>query len=102
MSRKVKGMVSLEGVTYRIVRVATGSYAVVRIWDDQEVGSFQTAPALGIDARLVEPALLLEVARLAIHTAKTSYVGFPAPLPTAVASAAMRRPGSTPPPFPAS
>ena len=102
MSRKVKGMVSLEGVTYRIVRVAQGSYAVIRVLDDQEVGSFQTAPALGVEARLVEPALLREVARLAIHTAKTSYVGFPAPLPSAIASAAMRRPSSTPPPFPAS
>ena len=103
MSRKVKGMVSLQGVTYRIVRVATGSYSVVRIRDDREVGSFQTAPALGIEARLVEPELLREVARLAIHTAKTSYAGFPAAraVPEA-ASATLRRPNSSMPPAPAS
>jgi hypothetical protein len=98
MSRKVKGMVSLQGVTYRIVRVATGSYSVVRIRDDREVGSFQTAPALGIEASLIEPDLLREVARLAIHTAKTSYAGFPAaqPVPES-AGVALRRPSSMPP-----
>jgi len=101
MSRKVKEMVSLAGVTYRIVRVATGSYSVVRIRDDQEVGSFNTAPELGIEARLVEPALLREVARLAIHTAKTSYVGFRVPMPSPEVASAMRRPSSTPPPLPA-
>jgi len=103
MSRKVKGMVSLEGVTYRIVRLARGSYSVVRICDDREVGSFKTAPALGVEASLVEPALLREIAQLAIHTAKTSYVGFPAPLPPPppAASASMRQPSSTPPPLPA-
>ena len=115
MSRKVKGMVSLQGVTYRIVRVATGSYSVVRIRDDQEVGAFKTAPSLGIEARLVAPELLREVARLAIHTAKTSYAGFPAPLAPSVAAgssaaasvplvsqsvnASLHRPSSTPPPL---
>ena len=101
MSRKVKGMVSLQGVTYRIVRVALGSYSVIRIRDDREVGSFKTAPALGIEASLIEPTLLREVARLAIHTAKTSYAGFPAtriaPEVQSSASSALRRPSSTPP-----
>jgi hypothetical protein len=100
MTKKVKGMVRLEGVTYRIVRVESGSYTVVRIWDDQDVGSFTTAPRLGFQARLVEPELLREVARLAIHTAKTSYVGFPAPvLPDATVR--QQRPSSMPPPIPA-
>ena len=110
MEKKVKGMVQLAGVTYRIVRVAPGSYSVVRITDDQHVGSFHLAPQLGIEAQLVEPALLREVARLAIHTAKTSYVGFPRPdlsavpsansnaTPSALASGAYRR-SSSPPPF---
>jgi hypothetical protein len=102
MSRKVKGMVHLEGVTYRIVRVTTGSYSVVRIPDDQEVGSFTTAPALGLEARLVELDVLREVARLAIHTAKTSSVGFPAPVaPPEVAKVDLRTPSSMPPPLPA-
>jgi hypothetical protein len=98
MSIKVKGMVHLEGVTYRIVRIASSWYSVVRIQDDQEVGSFKTAPALGVEARLIEPELLREVARSAIHAGKTSSVGFPAPLPPAVsaapASAGQRRPGN--------
>ena len=106
MARKVKGMVQLSGVTYRIVRVASGSYSVVRISDDTEVGMFSLAPALGIDARLIEPDLLREVARLAIHTAKTSYVGFPRPELAAIEAAkaaqaaVARRPSTLPPPQP--
>jgi hypothetical protein len=102
MTRKVKGMVQLDGVTYRIVRIATGSYSVIRIRDDQDVGSFKTAPALGIEARLVEPNVLREIARLAIHTAKTSYAGFPAPLAPQPAAVVRRPPSSMPPPAPAS
>ncbi len=113
MSRKVKGMVQLAGITYRIVRVAAGSYSVVRISDDLDVGSFHLAPQLGIEARNVDSGVLREVARLAIHTAKTSYVGFPRPelpslpvaaMPTAsmpaASTIAARRPSSMPPPVP--
>ncbi|MEI9936514.1 MAG: hypothetical protein WDO69_04745 [Pseudomonadota bacterium] len=104
MASKVKGMVQLAGVTYRIVRVAPGSYSVVRISDDVDVGRFHLAPALGIEAHGVEPALLREVARLAIHTAKTSYVGFTRPdlsgLEVASANAARRSPSSLPPALP--
>jgi hypothetical protein len=104
MANKVKGMVQLAGVTYRIVRVAQGSYSVVRISDDMAVGRFKLAPALGIEAQGVEPALLREVARLAIHTAKTSYLGFARPdlagLEVASANAARRSPSSMPPAVP--
>ena len=104
MARKVKGMVQLAGITYRIVRVATGSYSVVRISDDTEVGTFNLAPALAIEARLIDPAVMREVARLAIHTAKTSYVGFARPelaaIEAAQAAQAARRPSSMPPAIP--
>jgi hypothetical protein len=103
MASKVKGMVQLAGVTYRIVRVAQGSYSVVRISDDSDVGCFHLAPTLGIEARGVEPALLREVARLAIHTAKTSYVGFRpdlAGLEVASANPARRSRSSLPPALP--
>ncbi len=124
MARKVKGMVRLAGVTYRIVRVAVGSYSVVRISDDRDVGGFSLAPALGFETRGLDLGLLREVARLAIHTAKTSYVGFARPdlavidagmaaatsaaatdgrtaAPSAAsASAAARRPSSMPPAVP--
>src|SRR6478752_2419251 len=90
MASKVKGMVQLAGITYRIVRVAHGSYSVVRISDDMDVGRFHLAPAL-----------LREVARLAIHTAKTSYAGFARPnlagLEAASANASRRSPSSLPP-----
>ena len=104
MARKVKGMVQLAGITYRIVRVSSGSYSVVRISDDLDVGDFHLAPTLGIEARRIEPALLREVARLAIHTAKTSYVGFPRPEMSAIqaattAAAVLPRPSSMPPPL---
>jgi hypothetical protein len=101
MSRKVKGMVQLEGVTYRIVRISAGAYNVVRIRDDQDVGSFTTAPALGIEARAIEPAVLREVARLAIHSAKTSYAGFPAQRGSEAPRQVAHTPSSTPPPLPA-
>jgi hypothetical protein len=79
MTRKVKGMVLVAGVTYRIVRVGTGAYSAVRIQDDEEVGSFTTSPALSVDARLVSADLLRDIARFAIHSARTSSVCIPAP-----------------------
>jgi hypothetical protein len=99
MARKVKGMVHLAGVTYRIVRVALGSYTVVRISDDRDVGGFSLAPALGYEARGIELETLREVARLAIHTAKTSYMGFARPdLAVIDAGMAAAKTVSTPPP----
>jgi len=99
-------MVQLAGITYRIVRIERGSYSVVRISDDMNVGRFHLAPALGIEPQGVEPALLREVARLAIHTAKTSYAGFARPdvarLDVAVATAGRRSPSSLPPAVPPS
>lgn len=106
MASKVKGMVQLAGVTYRIVRIERGSYSVVRICDDMDVGRFYLAPALGVEPRGVESALLREVARLAIHSAKTSYAGFARPdltaLDAASAKVAGRSPSSLPPALPPS
>ena len=106
MASKVKGMVQLAGITYRIVRLERGSYSVVRISDDKNVGHFHLAPALGVEPLGVEPALLREVARLAIHTAKTSYAGFARPDLAGVevvgANAARRSPSSLPPAVPPS
>jgi hypothetical protein len=76
MSTKVKGMVQLEGLTYRIVRVAQGSYNVVRIHDDSDVGSFRTGPGLPVEPRQIEPAVLMQIARMAIQSAKTSVPKF--------------------------
>lgn len=100
MTKKVKGMVQLGGVTYRIVRVNAGAYSVVRIADDCEVGSFRTAPTLEVEAHGVAPALLREVARLAIHLAKTSYVAFRSPVAGHGAeSSPVVHPSTVPPPL---
>lgn len=105
MARKVKGMVQLAGVTYRIVRIAVGAYSVIRISDDVEVGGFRLAPQLGIEACRIEPALMREIARLAIHSAKTSYVNFSRPDLAAIQAAAKavspRTPSTVPPRSPA-
>jgi hypothetical protein len=97
MASKVKGMVQLEGMTYRIVRLAAGSYSVVRIRDDLDVGGFHTSPGLPLEARLVDPALLRQIARSAIHSAKTSFRGMPRVVPTGTTDKAGGR-NSKPPP----
>jgi len=73
--RVVKGMVQVAGTTYRVVRVAQGSYEVVRILDDARVGSFRSTPRVEIVAQSIDAALMLEIARAAIQGAKTSWVG---------------------------
>jgi len=71
----VKGMVLVDGVTYRIVRTSRSRYDVVRISDDTLVGTFMSAPRVEIIASTVDQGLLREVARTAIQGAKTSWVG---------------------------
>lgn len=71
----VKGMVVVDGVTYRIVRTSRANYQVVRISDDATVGAFQSAPRLEVLSAKIEHGLLREVARTAIQGAKTSWVG---------------------------
>jgi len=101
-TRAVKGMVAVAGKTYRIVRVESGHYAVVRLLDDVQVGTFRSRPKLDIHPEKIESALLLAIARQAIHAAKTSWVGHVAPNPASVRSAdALERPSrvsSNPPP----
>ncbi len=71
----IKGMVQVAGRTYNIVRVARGQYSVIRILDDQRVGSFTSRPTAAVTADGIEPALLREIMRVDIHGAKTSWVG---------------------------
>jgi hypothetical protein len=75
MSQVVKGMVHLEGTTYRIVRIKRGQYSVVRVLDDVAVGSFTSGAAIEISPQGIDPGLLRDVVRLAIQGAKTSWVG---------------------------
>jgi hypothetical protein len=75
MQPVVKGMVQVAGTTYRIVRLGSKRYEVVRIRDDLPVGIFQSSPRLEIDASSIDPALMREIARVAIQKGKTSWVG---------------------------
>ena len=71
----VKGMVLVDGATYRIVRTQRSHYEVVRISDDSIVGAFRSSPRLELTSTLIDPKLLREIARTAIQGAKTSWVG---------------------------
>jgi hypothetical protein len=73
--RAVKGMVLVDGNTYRIVRVAAAQYDVVRVLDDARVGSFKSKPFLDLTPVSIEEGLLREIALTAIRGAKTSWVG---------------------------
>jgi hypothetical protein len=70
----VKGMVQVGGTTYRIVRLERGHYEVIRILDDERLGTFRPRPKLEITSS-VDEKLVVRVARAAIQTGKTSWVG---------------------------
>ncbi|MGC4092966.1 MAG: hypothetical protein QM756_34785 [Polyangiaceae bacterium] len=96
-------MVAVAGKTYRIVRVESGHYAVVRLLDDVQVGTFRSYPKLDVSPTQIDSVLLLAIARQAIRAAKTSWIGsIPPTPPVASAEAFAERPegrmSSTPPP----
>jgi hypothetical protein len=72
-----KGMVQVEGKTYRIVRLRAGGYEVVRVLDDVRVGRFELGPPITTHADHVEVPLLRAIARAAIQQARTTWVGIP-------------------------
>ena len=71
----IKGMVQVDGSTYRIVRVSQASYEVIRVLDDTCVGAFRSSPSIEVTPRLIDADLLREIARTAVKGAKTSWVG---------------------------
>jgi len=75
MSQVVKGMVQVQGTTYRIVRIKRGSYSVVRVLDDVVVGSFTAGSAVEVTPQGIDETVMREIARLAIQGAKTTWVG---------------------------
>ena len=78
-----KGMVSVDGITYRIERMAPETYGVVRLNDDAHVGTFTTGRELRVFAEGIDPLLLELIARDAVMTAKTSWVMHARPSPPA-------------------
>lgn len=75
MSLVVKGMVQVEGTTYRIVRLKRGHYKVVRVLDDASVGVFSVGNSFEMAPEGIEGELMREIARVAIQGAKTTWVG---------------------------
>ena len=76
MNRVVKGMVQIAGSTYRIERGEAHRYAVIRIADDAQIGTFLSRPPFDVSPTAgVEAGLLREIARAAMKSAKTSWVG---------------------------
>ena len=75
MGLVVKGMVQVEGTTYRIVRIKRGHYKVVRVLDDVSVGSFSVGSTFEMAPDGIEGDLMREIARVAIQGAKTTWVG---------------------------
>jgi hypothetical protein len=71
----VKGMVQVEGTTYRIVRIKRGHYKVVRVLDDASVGGFSVGSSFEMAPEGIDGELMREIARVAIQGAKTTWVG---------------------------
>jgi hypothetical protein len=70
----VKGMIQVEGATYRIARVLPHVYEVVRILDNQVAGWF-TSDLSVIAPHAVDLLTLRIVAQEAVKKGKTSWVG---------------------------
>jgi hypothetical protein len=75
MAVVVKGMVQVEGTTYRIVRITRGHYNVVRVLDDIAVGTFSAGKTFEMTPIGIDAELLREIARVAIQGAKTTWAG---------------------------
>ncbi len=75
MGVNVKGMVQVDGTTYRIVRVKRGQYKVVRVLDDLSVGTFSVGTTFEMVPEGIEGELMREIARVAIQGAKTTWLG---------------------------
>lgn len=71
----VKGMVQVDGTTYRIVRLKRGHYKVIRVLDDASVGMFSVGTTFEMTPEGIDGELMREIARVAIQGAKTTWVG---------------------------
>jgi len=68
----VKGMVTVDGVTYRIERIDQGRYAAFSLMDDSELGVFRTCVPIEVEDGAPDPSLLERVGRAAIRSGRTS------------------------------
>lgn len=75
-----RGMLQVRGITYRIERTEPHCYAVVRLLDDIEVGTFRTLPTLRIRTAQIDLTVLRDIVRAALRSARTSAVMHAAPV----------------------
>ncbi|MEO6603791.1 MAG: hypothetical protein ABIQ16_28165 [Polyangiaceae bacterium] len=75
METVIKGMVQVDGATYRIVRLKHGQYNVVRILDDVSEQAFEGWAALEVQSVGIAGALTRSITRVAVQRAKISCVG---------------------------
>ena len=69
-----KGMVQCSGQTYRIMKIGSGSYEVIRILDDVRMGRFDVSPRLRVRPEGgVAQDLLVAIALTALKEAKLSW-----------------------------
>jgi hypothetical protein len=73
MQTTVRGMVQVNSVTYRIVRVRAGQYDVVRLLDDATIGMFSLGGQSGVSLEGNAPEVVREVARAALQGGRTSW-----------------------------
>jgi hypothetical protein len=67
-------MVQCSGTTYRIMKIGSGSYEVVRILDDVRMGTFDVSPRLRVRPENgAAQNLLVEIALTALKEAKLSW-----------------------------
>jgi hypothetical protein len=76
----VKGVVVVGRVSYRVTKLNAGKYEVVRILDDQRVGTFESEPRLVVEPEGIEPELLREIAIAGLKQAKISWSQRPPPI----------------------
>ena len=71
---EIKGMVQVQSITYRIVRMQKGTYQVVRLLDDVNVGTFSLVARSEPVCKGDRPELIREIARAALQSARTTWV----------------------------
>jgi hypothetical protein len=75
-----KGVVVVGGTSYRVAKLHTGSYEVVRILDDRRVGTFESEPRVVVEPEGIDSELLREIAIAALRQAKISWSQRPPPI----------------------
>lgn len=82
MMRRIvsRGMIQVGGVTYRVERTQPHCYAVVRLLDDKEMGTFRTLPGVRVHPLDCDLNLFRDIVRQAMRSARTSAVMHVAPV----------------------